>query len=42
LWMGPHASVSDRFEKVGHTVEITDLRNQPWYIDDWTEHMRRL
>jgi len=23
-------------------VQVTDLRNQPWYIDDWMEHMRRL
>lgn len=39
---GHMQAFADRFENVGHTVEMTDLRNQPWYIDDWTEHMRRL
>lgn len=33
---------AERFQNAGHTVEMTDLRNQPWYIDDWAEHMRRL
>jgi hypothetical protein len=32
----------ERFENGGHTVEMTDLQNQPWYIDNWMENMRRL
>jgi hypothetical protein len=34
--------LADRFESMGHKVETADLRNEPWYIDDWQAHMMRL
>jgi hypothetical protein len=27
------------FHDRGHTVQTTDLQNQPWYIEDWTMHI---
>ena len=38
---GHMQALAERFECVGHKVEMCDLRDQPWYIDNWTEHMWR-
>lgn len=27
------------FQDQGHTVETTDIQNQPWYVEDWTTHI---
>jgi hypothetical protein len=31
-----------RLETLGQTVEIADLQDSDWYIEDWPTHMRRL
>jgi hypothetical protein len=35
-------AIADRLSQLGHTVDILDLRSQPWYIDDWQSHMLQL
>jgi hypothetical protein len=38
-WEHMHA-LGERFQNVGHTAEMIDLRNQPWYSDDdWNERI---
>jgi hypothetical protein len=32
--------LAERFRDAGHTVECIELEDQPWYIEDWAEHMR--
>lgn len=32
-------ALADQFRGAGHSVEIDDLRNHSWYVEDWMEHM---
>jgi hypothetical protein len=32
-------SLANDFRSQGHAVEIDDLRNRNWYIEDWRTHM---
>lgn len=35
--------IAANFGRLGHNVELLDLRNQSWYIENWAEHaMRKL
>jgi hypothetical protein len=36
------AAIASRLSKLGHSVDILDLRSQPWYIEDWQSHMLQL
>ena len=35
-------ALASRFREAGHRVEEADIRGEPWYIEDWMEHMMRL
>lgn len=35
-------ALAERFSEAGHTVETTDLQDQPWYVEDWQTHMMRM
>jgi len=38
-----HASaLATRFRVMGHQVEIADIQNESWYIEDWMSFMMRL
>lgn len=34
-------SIAGHLRKLGHAVEITDLLDQGWYIEDWFDHIMR-
>jgi hypothetical protein len=34
--------IASALEALGHTVEIADLLDSGWYVEDWATHMRRL
>jgi len=35
-------ALADSLTSKGHAVEISDLKDQNWYIEDWQSHMLRL
>lgn len=35
-------AIAARLIQPGHSVEIVDLQNQNWYIEDWLDHMLHL
>ena len=35
-------ALADRLIRADHTVEISDLSDQSWYVEDWQSHMLRL
>jgi len=35
-------ALANRFRKAGHEVEEADIRNEPWYIEDWLSQMQRM
>lgn len=36
------AGIVSRLEPLGHTVEVADILDQSWYVEDWMTHMMRL
>jgi hypothetical protein len=34
--------LASRLRKIGHQVDEADIQGEPWYIEDWMEHMMRL
>jgi hypothetical protein len=30
---------AERFRSLGHAIEIDDLQNKNWYVEDWQHHM---
>jgi len=34
-------AIAGKLRELGHSVETTDLQDQPWYIEDWAEHCMR-
>jgi hypothetical protein len=35
-------ALAQRFQAKGHTVEIVQLQDQPWYIEDWATQIMNL
>ena len=35
-------ALANRFREAGHNVEEADTQSEPWYIEDWMNHMMRL
>jgi hypothetical protein len=36
------SALAYRFREAGHRVDETDIQSEPWYIEDWMEHMIRI
>jgi hypothetical protein len=36
------AGLASRLRQGGHQVDEADIQQEPWYVEDWMEHMMRL
>jgi hypothetical protein len=36
------SALASKFRDAGHQVDEADIQDEPWYVEDWMQHMMRL